>query len=228
MTPEREALAHAIAAHAEAVATASGMARAIHNADQAVYAARDAVGRAEAAVNESRDVLVAHLVVTASGGISAAPRSVREARDALDDAKGALDAARGARDALQGRLPDAQGRVRMKATLLSDAAHAVIASEAAGHAAALGEDVQAVQVEAIRKGAALAWLSKVGALPMVQQSTGRVLADPAMRRAVSWQEQTQRASTLDGWQQAAATAGALAWDEALAALQRDAAAPLPL
>lgn len=164
-TPERAALAHAIAGHAAAVAHVAATDEAGNRASQAVWDAQAAVTAAHEGIGEARDATVQHMIATAGGDPGPAPRTEPQARDALADAEAALDAARSARDALKGRLPDAERDRDTAARRRTEAARAVIASEAADHAAALVLEVEGLQREAVAKGAALrcaGWLAGEG------------------------------------------------------------------
>ena len=230
-TPERVALAHAIAGHAAAIAHVVATDEAGNRASQAVWDAQAAVTAAHEGVGEARDASVQHMIAAAGGDTGPAPRTERQARDALADAEAALDAARSARDALKGRLPDAERERDIAARRRTEAARAVIAAETADHAAALAVEVESLQRNALAKGAALARLAKARAVETVQQpgmEYGRP-ADPAIRAALYRHDLVmQFAVTPDGWHHASAQAGAAPWDAALAALERDAAAVLPL
>jgi len=230
-TPERAVLAHAIAAYAAAVANVQATDDAGVRASNAVYDAQAAVTAAMEDITPTREAMVNHLVAAAGGDTDPAPRTEREARAVLADAEAALDATRAARDALKGRLPEAE-QARDRATRVrTEAAHAVIAAEAADHAAALAAEVEGLQRDALRKGAALRWLVKAGAVPTVQQIGGNFgrPSDPAIRDTVTRHELgLQYIMMHDGWHQVMAQPGAAAWDDVLAALERDAAAPVPV
>jgi len=229
-TPERAALAHAIAAHAAAVANVAVTDDAGTRASHAVWAAHAAVTVAQDGVSKAQDATVEHLIEVAGGGTGPAPRTERQAREVLADAEAALDAARAARDALKGRLPDAERERDNAARRRTDAARAVIAAETAGHAAALVGEVEALQRRSMAQGAALRWLVSAGAVPVVTD-IGFIhgqAADDATRAAVMRHELTLLVHTPDGWHCTAAAAGDVPWDVALADLERDAAATLPL
>ncbi len=229
-TPERAALAHAIAAHAAAVAHVAATDAAAQRASEAVWDAQASITKAGEAIGEAREATLQHLIAAAGGGTGAAPHTEREARADLADAEAALDAARAARDALKGRLPEAEADRDQAARKRTTAARAVIAAEAAGHAAALAGEVEALQRQSLVKGAALIWLVKVGALPVITDTTfmnGRP-ADPVIRATEFRHIQTLEVHSTDGWNNIAAAAGDVPWDAALADLERDAAAPLPL
>ncbi len=229
-TPERAVLAHAIAAHAAAVTNVQATDDAGVRASNAVYGAQAAVNAALEGVTATREAIVNHLVAAAAGDDGPAPRTERQARDALADAEAALDAARAARDALKGRLPEAEQARDRAARVRTEAARAVIAAEAADHAATLAAEVEGLQRDALRKGAALRWLVNAGAVPLVQQigfMHGQA-ADDATRIAVSWHEMALQNYMPGGLHHAAAESGAAAWGDVLAALERDAAASLPL
>lgn len=229
-TPERAALAYAIAAHAAAVAHVNATDDASTRATSAVWDAQAALTAAQASVIEARDATVQHLIEVASGGTGLAPRTERQARDAVADAEAALDAARATRDALKGRLPDAEADRDRTARKRTDAARAVIAAEAAGHATALAVEVEALQRQSLAQGAALRWLVSAGAVPVIT-AIGFIhgqAADDVTRAAVMRHDMTLLIHTPDGWHRTAAAAGDVRWDAALTDLERDAAAPLPL
>lgn len=230
-TPERAALVHAIAAHAAAVARVAATDAAAQRASEAVWDAQASITKTGEAIGEAREATLQHLIAAAGGGTGAAPHTEREARADLADAEAALDAARAARDALKGRLPEAEAARDRAARVRTEAARAVIAAEAADHAAALAREVEGLQRAALAKGAALAWLAKAGAVETVQRIGGEYgrPANLAIRAAVDRHNLVmQQAVTHDGWHHAPAQAGAAAWDAALAALERDAAAAVPL
>ena len=229
-TAERAALAHAIAAHAAAAAHVRATDEAGQRASEAVYSAQETVTAAQEGVAAAREAMVNHMVAAAGGNAGPAPQTEREARVILTDAEAALDASRAARDALKGRLPKAEEARDRAARVRSEAARAVIAAEAADHAAALAGEVDELQATALRKGAALAWLLKVGALPAVQQ-VGAMFgkpADPRIRAIVGRHEEALQEYSYDGWNRTTAAGGATAWDTALTALEHDASAPLPV
>ena len=229
-TPERAALAYAIAAHAAAVANVQATNDAGERASYAVYDAQAVVATALEGVNEAREATVHHLIAVAGGDTGPAPRTERQARDALADAEAALDAARAARDALKGRLPGAEQARDRAARNRSEAARAVIAAEAAGYAAALAEEVEKLQAAALRKGAALAWLTNIGAFPVVKQ-VGPVFgkpADPRIRAIVGRHEEALQEYSYEDWNRKTAAGAAVVWNDALAVLERDANAPLPV
>ena len=229
-TPERAALAHAIAAHAAAVAKVAATNDAGTRASHAVWDAQAAITVAQDGVTEARDATVEHLIDVAGGGTGPAPRTERQAREVVTDAEATLDAARAARDALKGRMPDAELERDKAARRRTEAARAVIAVETAGHAAALVGEVEALQRRSMAQGAALRWLVSAGAVPVVTD-IGFIhgqAADDATRAAVMRHDMTLLIQTPDGWHRTAAAAGDMRWDKALADLERDAAAPLPL
>lgn len=228
-TPERAALAHAIAAHAAAVANVTATDEAGRLASEAVWTAQAVITTAQEAVNEAWDATARHLVAAAGGADEAPPRTERQARADLADAEAALEDARAARDALKGRLPDAEADLARAVRTRTEAARAVIAAEAAGAAVALAAEVERLQRAALRKGAALTWLANAGALPLGTVPGGEHgrPTDPAIRAMLYQHEQSARAHSHDGWNQAAAAMGALPWEATLAALESDAAAPLP-
>ena len=229
-TPERAALAHAITAHAAAIANVTATDEAGQRASEAVWAAQAAVTAAQEVVSEAREATTRHLVAVAGGDAGPAPRTERQSRADLAEAEAALEDARVARDALKGRLPDAEAARDRAARVCKEAARAVIAAEAAGQAAALAEEVEELQAAALRKGAALAWLTNIGAFPVVKQ-VGAVFgkpADPRIRAIVGRHEEALQEYSYENWNRATAAGGAVAWDDALAVLERDANAPLPV
>ncbi len=178
-TPERAVLAHAIAAHAAAVANVAATDDAGTRASHAVWDAQAAITAAQDGVTEARDATVQHLIEVAGGGTGPAPRTERQAREVLADAEAALGAARAVRDALKGRLPDAERERDNAARRRTDAARAVIAAETVGHAAALVGEVEALQRRSMAQGAALRWLVSAGAVPVVSASGDRQGVDGA-------------------------------------------------
>ncbi len=229
-TPERAALAHAIAAHAAAAAHVKATDDAGTRASNAVWDAQAAVTAAQEAVSEARDVMVQHMIAVVGGGTDPASRTERDAQDAVLAAEGVLDAARTARDALKGRLPDAERERDDAARRRTEAARAVIVAETAGHAAVLVGEVEALQRQSLAKGAALRWLVQAGAVPVITAIgfTHGQAADDAIRAAVFRHDVTLQVHAADCWHGTATTAGDAPWKAALADLERDAATPLPL
>ena len=133
------------------------------------------------------------------------------------------------RDALKGCLPDAEQLRDDAARRRTQAVRAVVLAESASYAVELGRKVEALQRQTFAKGETLGWLVRFGAVPVITAFGGNYgqAADDTIRTALSRHEMAMQPHTADRWQVAAA-AGDAPWDAALAELERDAAAPLPL
>lgn len=225
-TPERAALAHAIAAHAAAAAH-------VRATDAEGARVSNGVWDAQAAVTDAQTRL-ADLLEAAprqpGGDVMLASPAEDLARADLAIAEAALDAARAARDALKGRLPDAEAARDRAARVRTQAARAVVLAESTSYAAELGREVEALQRQMLAKGEALRWLVRFGVMPVITTIGGNYgqAADDATRAALFRHEVAMQTYAADRWHAAAAAAGATPWDAVLTDLERDAAAPLPL
>jgi hypothetical protein len=191
-----------------------------------VYARRDAIEAAKAALDQAQRDAVDHLVRVASGTAAVAPTPIRAARSALTDAEDELSAATAARDALAVQLADVERYPDRGGRRVRAAAEAVIQAEGAERANALAGRVQHLQAELIREGAALSWLAKVGVFP-VGKVPGHEYGRPTDARTAATLRRVEGLSRT--WSNMAAdeALGRAPWDAAMEALLQDATARLP-
>jgi hypothetical protein len=223
-SPERAALAHAIAAAADAGARKAALERASQNANSDVMRAIGLAEAAEAALAEAQGNTIRHVVDKALGTAGAAPVTIREARAAVIEAQDHLEESRGIRAALKAEL-DA-GDNGLTALRVTDAARAVVRVEMQQRAVALAGRVAKMQREIVAAGSGLEWLSRAGVFP----ERNGAPADENIRHTVSRMELAPNQWVLGTIRYAAAFAeptGALAWEAAFEALKRDAATALP-
>ena len=222
-SPEREALAAAIADHASHLKGRDAAIRAEASADGAVYAARRAVNAAETGIEAAVAAAARHVHDQALGIAGDAPVTVRAARERLVDAEDALAAATGAHEALRADL--ARFDASLTGIRLKAAVTAVLQREGAVAARAVADHVARLECELVAAGQALEFLIGAKAYP-VSDEIGHKFgkpADPAIRSAqmrltsppLSWRD-------LLGKQD-----GAHQWRAALAALETNAGALLP-
>jgi hypothetical protein len=221
---ERAALAHAIAAAADARARRVALEQAAQAANTAVLAAIGAAEAAEAALAEAGPLAVKHTVDKALGKAGPPPMSTAQARAAVIQCQDHLDECRAARAALKAELD--RGDNPVPALRLTDAARAVIRSEMRQRAAALAEEVARLQKDLVSKGSALSWLHSAGVFPTVERGQ-----DDPVGRTVSRMESTPNAWTISnvrGGASFAVPTGGNAWKAAFEQLLRDANTPLPV
>lgn len=221
-TPERAELAQAIAAAVEVEAEISKLAEALARADRPVLNAREALEAAEVAVADAPAAVVRHAVAAARGDEAGAPVSLAQARAARQAAADELDEALAVRSALRTSHEEAVQRRSFRQHLLRNAAVAVL--RAGPSAAALAGEVDRLQRELYCKGAELTWLVAHEAVPMVQETTFRRPADPALYAAA--QRMFTPPSSWNGFAEGAGTPSAQ-WEATIDALMRDANAALP-
>ena len=226
-SPERQALAEAIKAkHADDERLAA-LRKAHQDAERRLFRQRDAVEAATAALAKSKQDQAAHLVAQASGRSEPAPVTIRAARVALTDAEDEVTACEAARATLKEQLDDAAQRPDSAATRVRRAALDVIRVEGAAAAHALVADVERLQGELIRRGAALEWLATEPQTFELSERIGidyREVVDLRIRATLDRVRRLPRVWSDLGPDQ---TAGRQAWVDALAALEADASAALP-
>ena len=141
-TPERAELAAAQERHADAVRQLAANESAQQTTTEAIYAARDTVKAATAAIEEAKANAATHLTAVAMGNAGPAPTSVKAARVALQDAEDALEAALAARAELEQQHKDAEHEIEYAGMALGNAVANVVRDApelrklAADHAAA--------------------------------------------------------------------------------------------
>lgn len=229
MSPERVALGLAISAHVALQAERTASEAAMQIASQSV---RDAYRRLDAApelLEQARTNAANYLAGIPLGETRTPPQTIREARDAAVDARDDLDAAKVAEDALRERVEQLDHEACELKRAVEKAALAVISAEMAGPTLAMAADLMRLQQEMLATGQALEWLTRTATtLPVVETHGGNFgrVADDAIRRAIS-----RLHVPPSGWDnQPPRTMGDATepWRAALAALQADPAAPLPL
>jgi hypothetical protein len=224
-SPERAALAHAIAAAADADARKGALAQAAQAANSDVMRAIGLAEAAEAALAEAQGNTIRHVVDKALGTAGAAPVTIREARAAVIEAQDHLEECRGIRAALKAEM-DADN-TGLSALRVNDAAKAVIRSEMRERAVALAGRVAEMQRQLVAAGSGLEWLSRAGVFP---ERNGAPAADD-IRYTVSRMELAPRGwaiGTLRYPESFAMPTGALAWQAAFEALRHDPNAQLPV
>jgi hypothetical protein len=230
LPPERVALGLAISAHVELQAERAATAASMQIASENVWAARTRLDAAPELLEQAKVNTANYLAGIPRGETRTPPQTIREARDAAVDAQDDLDAAKVAKDALNERME----RLDLQAYKLKDAmekaAFAVIGAEAADRARAMAADLMRLQQEMYSTGQALAWLTATAkVLPVIEQHGGNFgkVADDAIRRAIGRLEIRPAEWDTHNRPQTLGDASA-PWRAALAALQADPAAPLPV
>lgn len=222
-SPERAALAEAIATHKAHVADREAVAGMTNAATNGIALARRDVSLAEDGVLEAQAAASRYLISLAKGQAGEAPRTVRQARDALTDALDNLAAAEAAQAAAQSELQSLS--VSMSDTYLKRAAVAVLQADGAAAAKAVVAEVARLQHELVRHGQLLQFLVTTGAFPVSDQ-IGSHYGQPADEDVrVAHDRLSSPPST---WRAIAERTDAAApWRAALEALEADAMAPLP-
>jgi hypothetical protein len=220
-SPERAALAHAIAAAADAGARRVALERAAQAANSDALKAIQTVEAAEAALGEAQGNTAKHAVDKALGNAGAAPLTVREARAAVIEAQDHLEECRATRAALKAELYASANR--WSALSVEDAAKAVLRAEMQQRAIALAAEVAQLQKDLVSKGSTLQWLSNKGVLPNADEATIRNTVARLERPAAEWAIGTVRYAT-SVWE----PTGRLKWEAAFERLKTDANAALPL
>ena len=198
-SPEREALAEAIARHNELTRRLTAIDAASTTAWTAHKAATAAVAAATAGVEKAKSDAGRHLTAVALGEAGEAPVTVKAARLAVQDAQDALDAAQSAREALAGQRKEIENLLVVSRLRLDTSVAAVIAADPATHALIGRFKEQLRDLTDMRR-----------ALEFIEAKL-----PPDLR---SWR-------SAEPWPE---LAGDAPWREALAALLQDADAPLPI
>ena len=229
-TPERAALADAIAAHVDLQAQRAATSVATQTASETIWDARRRVDAAPELVERAKANVAQHLADVARGTAGMPPQTIREARNAVTDAQDDLDVAEASRDALRAEMERLDGQAYFIKDAVEKAALAVIAAEMADATRTLAADLVRLQGEMYATGQVLVWLTRTAkALPVGETPGGTFgrVADDTIRHAIN-RLQTPPAQ-WDGHMPATAMGDAAEpWRAALAALQADATAPLPV
>ena len=231
-TPERSALAAALAEALAAKRARDGALAAEGPANAAVKAAREKVEDAEAAIEAAKAEAGRRAAASfATGDVLEAPTALRSARAALVEAEDDLAVAIAARDGLNARQSSDASAVADSDRKLHDAVAAVIRSEVAPSPEALGAEIIELQKQLANKVGAMSWLiDNAGALRRVREHGyyfGKP-ADEAVRAALlrmgtgnillqgmRWEDMIEASPNVATLKAAAA------------ALAQDAAAPVP-
>ncbi|MGI4941745.1 MAG: hypothetical protein ACRYHQ_14490 [Janthinobacterium lividum] len=226
-SPERVALAEAIAAHVDHQAQRAATSAAISTASDTVWNARRRLDAAPELIERAKANVAQHMADTARGVAGTPPQTIREARNAVADAEDDLDAAKAAQDALRVQMEELDGRAYHFQNAVGRAARAVLHAEAEATAYALAAELRRMQQEMVALGDAVEWLASAGAFSVVEQHGGSYgkPADEAIRRAISRMQTPPHGWTGLAIEQPSAAA---VWTAAFAALQIDPMAPLPL
>jgi hypothetical protein len=223
-SPQRAALAHAIAAAADAAARRVALERVSQAANSDVLKAIGAVEAAETTLAEAQANTAKHMVDKALGTAGVPPLTVREARAAVIAAQDHLDECRQTRAALNLELDKSDNS--WSSSRVADAAYQVIMAEARQRAVALAAEVAALQQKLVARGSALEWLHRNGAFPKIERGETDHVGGIVQRMESAPSRWTM--PTQPGVAPFAQPVGANAWAEAFEALKRDAAAQLPL
>ncbi len=100
-SPERQALAAAIAKRDDILVEIDAITSAYQNAEQAVFAARHVIEAAEKGIENAKTNAADHLTNQLLGKVGAAPVTIKQARQAFLDAEDELSTVQAAREALQ-------------------------------------------------------------------------------------------------------------------------------
>ena len=216
LSPERAALAEAIAAgnayNAEMAAADAGL-RDLGRQVSDAYAAR---GQAREALETAQAAGVAHLVDVASGRAAAgtAPVTAKEAKEAMADAEDRLQMLKQAEAAMLERIGKMHRPLFAPEEKIKDAARAVLRAEI--DAPALFADIKKLQDELVEKRLVLCALQQIKSVLPEEGNPDR-----------AWVVPTTRAANMHfvpaEWQNNPAPA----WRDAFEALCDDPATPLP-
>ncbi len=229
LSPERSALADAIAAHVDLQAQRTGTAAAIGVAGEAIWDARRRLDAAPELVERAKANVAQHLADVARGVAGMPPQTIREARNAVQDAQDDLDAAEASRDALRAAMERLDKQAYFVLDAVKKAALAVIGAEATATAQMLSAHLVQLQRDMLVTGRALEWLVGTAKALPVGETPGSMFGkavDDATRYAI-----IRLNSHPDDWNSLKplmAGDGAEPWRTAFAALQADATAPLPV
>lgn len=227
LSPERTALAEAIASVTELRAQLDATHKALDTAQPVVWAANDALDAAPELVERAKANAAIYLQQQARGLAPEPPQTIREARNLVADAQDALDAARAAVTALQAERASLQSRLPMAEEAVRRAARRVLHAEAEASACAMAAELATMQRAMVALGNTVEWLAGAGAFAVVEQHGGSYgkPADEVIRMALYRLQSPPYSWNGLALAQPGATAG---WVAAFAALQADATAPLPV
>lgn len=226
VSPERAALADAVARFKGAEARRNAVLKAEETAIRAVWEARTVMEGAEAAVTAAREEAVRQTVARLMGEDVAEASPVTRASQVAQDARVRHEDAIAARDILNARRGEDDRAVQSAAMGLDSCVGAVIAAEAAPRAAALAAEVIALQRELAAKSNELFWLVDHRAFPQAEGYTGIAArpADNELRQALIRLHEAPVTAWTDLLPRPAPS---VVWSAARDALRLDPAAPLP-
>jgi hypothetical protein len=215
-SPERAALATAIAKRDEAMAQASARTTAIEGLQSKTWALQEAIEKAEKAVEIAKAAAAAHLVAKARGNAGPAPKTVAQARADLLALQDELEAAQSARGLLEAE--------QQAPSLFSSPKHLQDeARKAALHVLATSPAFNALHAE-IRQAAAA--LREKGAIFLAFFRAGLYPTDLKRNPAFpnigeDWEKAIEGLNLQPDYQ------AAKPWSDALDALCANASAPVP-
>lgn len=217
-SPERAALAEAIADRSVIVAKIVATQSALDAARTALGAAREARGDAHRGIEAAKAAAGQHMAE--AGGTGTRPPGIREARDALTAAEDYCDIAQIAVDALAARLVEAEQREPFARRRVEVAALA--AARSSSETERLIAEVEKLQKELFAKGTALAYLHRIGAVDRAQFGSNPNVTATAADLAVQ-----RLGSPVATWSGLASETLEPAWRTWIEALSIDADAKLP-
>ena len=226
VSPQRQALADAIAARDTERARLAAVSSAVEQARETRRTLEQRCDDLRARLTELKSSAVEDAIRAASEGYTAEAPSLRDAMLDLADAEAALEVAKATRERLQeqaekGIAYSVEDRVR-------SAALAVLRAEAAEHARVLAAAVVKLHHEAFLRGREINWLIAQRVLPVVEEPGGifgRAKDDQLRSAMIVLGKITFSA---DGKIKSTDPDGAAPWRAALAALENDATASLPI
>ena len=231
-TPEREALAAAIAERDEARRTYNAALKADQPAYEAIVDARGAVDAAAEHVAAAGGVAADQMIERALGNTTDAPLTIVEARRAHDTAKSVHEAARAAHTALRARIEELEGQLPKLEARVEQAAKAVMAAESADHARATLAQVERLHNELTARSVELEWHIRSGALP--RAAAGQTFFTSIETMAVvdasvrhEYRHWGQPSAAWPRLREQVRAGNWTPWEAALAALKADAGAALP-
>lgn len=219
MTPERQRLAEAIAAHREAEAAHAALVAACDfdgPASTAITQANEALNAAQAALEQAKQDAAAALVAAAMGAPNVPTMTAKKAREAVANGEDDLAAAIAVRDTLRGRIAPAAKAVERAAWRVDGCVRAVLLAEAP--IAALLAELDGHYRKITDLGRALCVLTGPNGIP-------RNGPDAYPEASYVWSLLTQPPMNWVMWQ--TLSPSAVAWETAMAALMTDATTPLP-
>lgn len=222
-SPARADLALAIAARNATADSFADLQRAKERIEANAWPMKAAVRAAEEGIETAIQAASAYLIATAAGATPNPPQTIKAARMVLQDAEDGLAAATLAKGDVASRCGQAGVDLDRANRRVHAAAVAVIAQS--GSVASFTADLQRLQRELIDVESVFLWMMRVEAMAVVKEHGNRygLPLDKAALRAARLLDVAPTA-----WDDlVAAMPGERLWKAALAALELDAATPLP-